>query len=66
MAYLLTIHVLSAVVWVGGMFFALLVLRPAVGPLEPAVRLALWRRVFARFFRPWASPCWRCSRPGTR
>ena len=50
MAYLLAIHVLSAVVWVGGMFFALLVLRPAVGPLEPAVRLALWRRVFARFF----------------
>ncbi|MDE0048826.1 MAG: CopD family protein [Rhodospirillales bacterium] len=50
MAYLLAIHVLSAVVWVGGMFFALLVLRPAVGPMEPAVRLALWRRVFARFF----------------
>ena len=50
MAYLLAIHVLSAVIWVGGMFFALIVLRPAVGPLEPAVRLALWRRVFARFF----------------
>ena len=50
MAYLLAIHVLSAVVWVGGMFFALIVLRPAVGPLEPAVRLPLWRRVFARFF----------------
>ena len=50
MVYLLTIHVLSAVVWVGGMFFALLVLRPAVGPLDPPVRLALWRRVFARFF----------------
>ena len=50
MAYLSAIHVLSAVVWVGGMFFALLVLRPAAGPLEPAVRLALWRRVFARFF----------------
>ena len=50
MAYLATIHLLSAVVWVGGMFFALIVLRPAVGPLEPAVRLALWRRVFARFF----------------
>lgn len=50
MAYLITIHVLSAVIWVGGMFFALLVLRPAAGPLEPAVRLALWRRVFARFF----------------
>lgn len=50
MAYLPAIHVLSAVVWVGGMFFALIVLRPAVGPLEPAVRLPLWRRVFARFF----------------
>ena len=50
MAYLVAIHVLSAVVWVGGMFFALVVLRPAAGPLEPAARLALWRRVFARFF----------------
>ena len=50
MAYLLTIHVLSAAVWVGGMFFALIVLRPAAGPWEPAVRLALWHRVFARFF----------------
>jgi uncharacterized membrane protein len=46
------VHVLSAVVWVGGMFFALLVLRPASGPLEPPVRLALWRRGFGGFF-PW-------------
>ena len=46
------LHVLSAVVWVGGMFFALLVLRPASGPLDPPVRLALWLRVFDRFF-PW-------------
>jgi uncharacterized membrane protein len=46
------VHVLSAVVWVGGMFFALLVLRPASGPLDPPVRLALWRRVFGGFF-PW-------------
>jgi uncharacterized membrane protein len=45
-------HILSAVVWVGGMFFALLVLRPASGPLDPPARLALWRRVFAGFF-PW-------------
>ena len=50
MAYLVAIHTLSAVVWVGGMFFALVVLRPAAGPLEPPARLALWRRVFARFF----------------
>jgi len=46
----LILHILSAVVWVGGMFFALLVLRPATGPLEPAARLALWERVFSRFF----------------
>ena len=44
------LHVLSAVAWVGGMFFALFVLRPASGPLDPAARLALWRRVFERFF----------------
>jgi uncharacterized membrane protein len=45
-------HIVAAVIWVGGMFFALLVLRPSTGPLDPPVRLALWRRVFARFF-PW-------------
>ena len=48
----LILHVLSAIVWVGGMFFALLVLRPASGPLDPGARLALWQRVFGRFF-PW-------------
>lgn len=48
----LIVHVLSAMVWVGGMFFALLVLRPATGLLEPPVRLELWGRVFGGFF-PW-------------
>lgn len=43
-------HILAAVVWVGGMFFAHQVLRPAVGALEPAPRLALWSRVLGRFF----------------
>src|SRR5881227_2378950 len=32
------------------MFFALLVLRPATGALEPGARLDLWLRVFERFF----------------
>ena len=44
------LHILSAVIWVGGMFFALIVLRPASGPLEPTTRLALWHRVFTGFF----------------
>src|SRR3954454_13058012 len=46
----LTAHVWAAVVWVGGMFFALLALRPATAPLEPGPRLELWARVLARFF----------------
>jgi uncharacterized membrane protein len=49
---LIALHVLAAVFWVGGMAFAYFVLRPAAGPLDPPVRLALWRRVFGRFL-PW-------------
>lgn len=50
---LVLLHVLAAVVWVGGMFFAYQCLRPAaVATLEPPLRLALWRAVFGRFF-PW-------------
>jgi uncharacterized membrane protein len=52
MAMLIALHALAAVAWVGGMFFAYMVLRPAAGPLEPRLRLALWQRVFSRFF-PW-------------
>ena len=52
MTLLVALHVLAAVVWVGGMFFAYMVLRPSAGPLEPPLRLALWHRVFGRFF-PW-------------
>jgi uncharacterized membrane protein len=48
----LILHIFGAVVWVGGMFFALLALRPAAGALDPATRLALWQRVFEAFF-PW-------------
>ena len=49
----ITLHVLSAVVWVGGMFFAYMALRPAAANLlEPPLRLPLWSKTFARFF-PW-------------
>lgn len=47
---LLAIHILAAVFWVGGMAFAHQVLRPAALGLEPPERLALWNRVFQRFF----------------
>jgi uncharacterized membrane protein len=46
----LILHIVSAVVWVGGMFFALIVLRPATAALDPGARLDLWLRVFERFF----------------
>ena len=52
MFLLLALHTLAAVLWVGGMFFALVVLRPAADGLDGPERLRLWRRVFARFF-PW-------------
>lgn len=47
------LHVLGFVVWVGGMFFAYMALRPvAASQLDPAQRLNLWHGVFAKFF-PW-------------
>ncbi len=48
--WVLAIHILSITIWVGGMFFALVVLRPSLGALEPAPRIALHNRVFRRFF----------------
>jgi uncharacterized membrane protein len=49
----LFLHVLSVVVWVGGMFFAYMALRPvAASLLEPPQRLTLWVGVFGKFF-PW-------------
>ena len=53
MALAITLHLLSVVVWVGGMFFAHQCLRPvAAGQLDPPSRLTLWVGVFGRFF-PW-------------
>jgi uncharacterized membrane protein len=47
------LHVLAVVIWVGGMFFAYMALRPAaVRTLEPPQRLSLWVATFTRFF-PW-------------
>ena len=37
-------------IWVGGMFFALVVLRPSLAVLPPADRIALHLQVFRKFF----------------
>ena len=45
-----TLHVLGAVVWVGGMFLLYVCLRPALPALEPPQRLQLLRATLAKFF----------------
>ncbi len=45
------LHLLAALIWVGGMFFAWMILRPAaVEILDAPARLRLWLNVFRRFF----------------
>ncbi len=51
MAAVMALHILSAVVWVGGMFFAYTILRPvAAAMFEPPRRLQLWLKLFDKFF----------------
>jgi len=47
----LLVHLLGSIVWIGGMFFAYVALRPAAARLlEPPQRLALWSEALGRFF----------------
>lgn len=47
------LHILGFIVWIGGMFFAYMALRPiAATRLSPEQRLPLWEGVFGKFF-PW-------------
>jgi len=51
------LHIVAATVWVGGMFFAYMALRPVAAKLlEPPQRLPLWRETFGKFF-PWVWLC---------
>lgn len=53
MNILLLAHLLGVVVWVGGMFFAHMALRPTAAELlQPPQRLSLLNGIFKRFF-PW-------------
>ena len=53
MTIALFLHLIAAVVWIGGMFLAYMTVRPAiVEVLEPPQRLKLWAAIFRRFF-PW-------------
>lgn len=49
---LILLHLLGAITWIGGMFFAYFCLRPAASEvLDPRQRLPLWVATFARFLR---------------
>lgn len=49
-AALKALHLLSIIVWVGGMAFAHFFLRPALAELEAPARVVLMRDVLGRFF----------------
>jgi uncharacterized membrane protein len=49
-AYVKALHLLCAVLWVGGMFFAYVVLRPSMAAIEAPQRMLLHTRVFKSFF----------------
>ena len=55
-ALTLTLHILAAIIWVGGMFFAYLCVRPALGILDTQQRARIWAGIFYRFF-PWVWGC---------
>lgn len=45
------LHIVGFTIWVGGMFFAYMSLRPiAASRLEPEMRLRLWEGVLEKFF----------------
>ena len=45
------LHLIGAMIWIGGMFFAYFSLRPSTAMLEPSQRLPLWAETLGRFFR---------------
>ena len=49
-AGLKALHLLCAVLWVGGMFFAYVVLRPSMAAIEAPQRMLLHTQVFRKFF----------------
>ena len=52
LSVLISVHVIAAAIWVGGMFYAWMAMRPAVvQTLDPALRPALWHQTLKRFFR---------------
>lgn len=50
MGLALAVHTLFAAIWVGGMFFAYVCLRPTLAGVDARTRTTLWAQVLHRFF----------------
>lgn len=46
-----TVHVLSIILWIGGMIYTRFFLGPAAATLEPPLRITLMQQTLGRFFR---------------
>lgn len=51
MGIALTLHLLAATVWVGGLFFTFVCLRPAAAEIDAAHRMRLWADALTLFSR---------------
>lgn len=49
-AIALTLHLIAINVWVGGMFFVVVVMSRVIATLEPYKQLIIWHKALARFF----------------
>ncbi len=56
MSIALMFHIIAAVIWVGGMFFAYVLLRPVLGAIDSAQRFRIWAATLKKFF-PWVWLC---------
>lgn len=52
----LVFHILAVVIWIGGMFFAYVLLAPALVTIEDNQRLTIWASTLKNFF-PWVWIC---------
>lgn len=48
----ITAHVLAVIIWIGGMFFGVVALRPAVKGMDTLAAARFWRVVLGRYL-PW-------------
>jgi uncharacterized membrane protein len=50
MTFVLPLHTLAVIVWLGGLFLLCVLFYPGAQRLESATALSLWHRILSRFF----------------